>query len=363
MVTDSAGNETSASTAAPVVTDSAGALVAPAVVDSSGALSPAAPPPAPIETPLPLPLVSPPPPIPTTGNEHVHPWLAAGLSGVFPGGGFWYLHRPGRALGYLGVESAELGATLAVLATSGYKQDDPTTHDRGNRVVLPALWLQDTHALGIYDAYRAARIARGNQGYRTPIPEPGLGGLLRAPFEWSTLSRPRVGLPIAGIMVAAAGYSYWLRDHHPDDAPTFWNDAYAPLFSHEIPREEALAGGLAYYGASFYMVGIGEESLFRGVVQTTFEEWWGPRVGLVAGSFVFGLAHLANDPAHPLSVAGQVAWTTLLGGYLGWMYQDDGYDLRANVAFHCWYDLAVGLGYFLSDPTHQPFSARITIPF
>ncbi|HVO30616.1 MAG TPA: CPBP family intramembrane glutamic endopeptidase, partial [bacterium] len=290
-------------------------------------------------------------------------WIAGWASAFVPGGGFVYLHQYGHAAGYLGVETAELGATVAVLATSGYKAEDDTTHDRANRILLPGVWLQDTHALGIYDAYRAARIARGNEGYRTPIPQPGLPGLLTAAVRWRTVSRPRVALPVLATLAGGVAFSLWMKDHAPLDAPTYWQNTRAPLFSRDLPREQAGAAGMAYYGASFYMVGIGEESLFRGVLQTTFEEWWGPWPGLVAGSVVFGCAHFANDPTHPAAGLAQVGWTMLLGSYLGWMYLDDGHDLRASVALHTWYDFSVGLGYFLADPRHQPFAARVTIPF
>ena len=291
------------------------------------------------------------------------PWVAGWASAFFPGGGFFYLHRPGTGLGYLGVESLELGGVIAAVANSGYDSHDATTNDRLNRLLLPGIWLQDTHALGIYDAYRAARIARKNLGYSTPVPEPGLAGLMLAPLEGHTLIRARVAIPLAITATGGVAFSLWFRAHHPADAPTAWERSRAPLLSRSTPIGGAFAANEANYAGTFYAVGIGEEALFRGVLQTTFDEWFGTVPGLLAGSAIFGLAHFINDPTHPLLAAGNVGFTAVLGTYLGWMYLDDGYDLRASVALHVWYDFLVGTSYFLVDPKHQPLSASITIPF
>ena len=298
-----------------------------------------------------------------SGLHDVKPWKAGWASALFPGGGFFYLRRSGRGAAYLGVETIELTAVVATVANSGYDPSDPSTNARLDRVLLPGVWLQDTHLTGIYDAYRAARVERHNLGYRTPIPEPGLAGLLRAPFEGHTLIRPRIALPLALVAVGGAAFSLWYRDHAPAGSPTYWQLSRAPLLSRDVPNGRALAANEANYAGAFYAVGIGEEALFRGVLQTTFEEWWGTTPGILAGSAVFGIAHFANDPALPLAALGNVAFTSVLGTYLGWMYVDDGHDLRAGVAFHVWYDFLVGSAYFLADPAHQPLSARMTIPF
>lgn len=300
---------------------------------------------------------------PIATPELPKPWVAGWSSAILPGGGFFYLHQPVRGLAYFGVETVELGGLVGTLTTSGYDSRDPATNERLNRVLLPGVWLQDTHFTGIYDAYRAARVARHNLGYATPIPEPGLAGLMRAPFETRTLLRARVALPLTAVAAGGLAFSLWYRTHAPADSPSYWDVGRTRLLSREVPKGQALAAGEAYYATSFYAVGIGEEALFRGVLQTTFEEWWGTTPGLLAGSAVFGLAHFANDPTHPLLAVGNVAFTAALGTYLGWMYVDDGYDLRAGVAFHVWYDFLVGSAYFLSDPRHQPLSAHVSIPF
>jgi hypothetical protein len=58
--------------------------------------------------------------------------------------------------------------------------------------------------------------------------------------------------------------------------------------------------------------GVGEELLFRGLIQTALGAWFSPAVGLVAASLLFGLAH-------PLTPVYAVV-TALAGVYLGGLF-------------------------------------------
>jgi len=71
------------------------------------------------------------------------------------------------------------------------------------------------------------------------------------------------------------------------------------------------------------MAGIGEEALFRGVIQQQF--------GIVAASIVFGLAHCIS-PAY-------VIVTVIMGLYIGFIYQAT-QSLLVPVQLHFVYDLA-----------------------
>lgn len=293
--------------------------------------------------------------------RYVKPWVAGWSSVAFPGLGLHFLGEHRRGFGYLGVETAELFATSATLATSGYDPHDPDTADRLNRVLLPGVWLQDTHFLGVYDAWRTARLKAPPGAYT--IPDPDAMHLLRAPLRFSLLGRARVGLPLAAV--AAAGVTFSLL-YEPKDRvadPTFWESSRLPLFSHEVPKGQAAAGGEAYYATTFYMVGIGEESVFRGIVQTTLEEKWGPTWGWLGASAIFGAAHILNNPTSLRAASTQAVATAAIGSYLGWIYDHDGHDLTADTFMHCWYDFLVGSTLFLSDPKHQPFSASLSVPF
>jgi membrane protease YdiL (CAAX protease family) len=85
--------------------------------------------------------------------------------------------------------------------------------------------------------------------------------------------------------------------------------------------------------------GVGEEMLFRGVIQAALSRLLGPVAGLVAASALFGLLH-------PISPA-YIVLAGLLGGYLGVVWLVSGNLLTAIVA-HAVYDF-VALLILLGD--------------
>jgi uncharacterized protein len=75
--------------------------------------------------------------------------------------------------------------------------------------------------------------------------------------------------------------------------------------------------------------GIGEEMLFRGVIQAALTRWMGRWVGLVGGSLLFGLMH-------PISPT-YIAIATAVGAYLGALWLIDG-NLLSVIIAHAVYD-------------------------
>jgi membrane protease YdiL (CAAX protease family) len=88
------------------------------------------------------------------------------------------------------------------------------------------------------------------------------------------------------------------------------------------------------------VAGLGEEALFRGVIQTFVAQATTPWAGLIASSVLFGLAHLIS-PTYAL-LAGT------FGLYLGWLTMAHG-NLLPAVAVHALYDF-VALIYLRSQP-------------
>lgn len=87
------------------------------------------------------------------------------------------------------------------------------------------------------------------------------------------------------------------------------------------------------------MAGIGEEALFRGVLQAGIEQWSGSTAwALVAASVLFALAH----PITP--TYGVLAG--LIGAYLGWLLVASG-NLLVPIMAHAAYDF-VALVYLLN---------------
>jgi membrane protease YdiL (CAAX protease family) len=88
------------------------------------------------------------------------------------------------------------------------------------------------------------------------------------------------------------------------------------------------------------LAGLGEEMLFRGVLQGMFERWLGFGPALAAASVLFGALH-AITPAYAVLAA-------LMGAYLGWVWHDTE-NLLVPVLIHALYDGAV-LFYLLRGP-------------
>lgn len=78
------------------------------------------------------------------------------------------------------------------------------------------------------------------------------------------------------------------------------------------------------------LAGLGEEFLFRGLLQTAVSQWTGwPMVGLLVASLLFGLAHLVTKTYAVLA--------TLIGLYLGWVYLHFD-NLLVPIVAHALYD-------------------------
>jgi membrane protease YdiL (CAAX protease family) len=77
------------------------------------------------------------------------------------------------------------------------------------------------------------------------------------------------------------------------------------------------------------LAGVGEEVLFRGVLQNVLVRWTGPAIGLILASFVFGLFHAVSRT--------YFLWATLIGSYFGALAMYFG-DLVAPVIAHALYD-------------------------
>jgi membrane protease YdiL (CAAX protease family) len=101
-----------------------------------------------------------------------------------------------------------------------------------------------------------------------------------------------------------------------------------PLFNRSYWSELALISLTA---------GVGEEMLFRGVIQAALMDWLGTGWGLALASLLFGVLH-------PLSIS-YVLIITFLGACLGAIWIQNG-NLLTVMVTHAVYDFAV-LGYLI----------------
>ncbi|HLS04858.1 MAG TPA: CPBP family intramembrane glutamic endopeptidase [Wenzhouxiangella sp.] len=125
------------------------------------------------------------------------------------------------------------------------------------------------------------------------------------------------------LFVPAGGHWLWARKMQ-----AVATRLAALLFSGRIPGTILAVSVLA---------GVGEELLFRGVIQTWLGQQTSPALGLIAASVLFGLAHWVSRSYAVL--------TAVVGAYLGLLYHLSG-NLFIPVVVHALYDW-VALHYYL----------------
>jgi len=208
----------------------------------------------------------------------------------------------------------------------------------------PFVYAQQFWVAGICDGEN-----RRYPGHGDPSP---FSSLAVAPFRPSVVFDPWV-LAFVG---AGTGLNAWLaRREHADG---FRRISRVDYLGGSWGRRGGTAACSAYWLPLSLGAGVSEEMLFRGLIQTRWEESYGTVPGWLMASGLFGAAHLTSlDDREVLLNAGFAA---VAGLYLGWRYRDEGYRLEKPVAAHFWFDVAAGVTAFLWDPANNPLGARIT---
>lgn len=259
------------------------------------------------------------------------PRRAATASLLLPGLGQTTNGEPGKGALHFGFAYANLSEAARLADRPEYLEyDDYVDEDHQvfylNRTTYYSqlharLWL-NTHFFSAFDAYRTRRMQLGNAGYRTRVPEQGLSELALAPFRPEYLTRPTTFLPLLIPLYSLS---------HPSQ------DGWVTVSDDSIGRREMAGMNMVQYGS----VAVGEETFFRGVVNTDLSERWGPWWGLVASSILFGAAHSGAAGTADYGAA------TGYGAYLGWLQQRNDYQLGEVVALHFWWDFLIGLNYLM----------------
>jgi membrane protease YdiL (CAAX protease family) len=146
-----------------------------------------------------------------------------------------------------------------------------------------------------------------------------LSQLLQLPPRWGEPRRDIIVGIVGALVLATANYT--LLVHAPANwlvsgVRAVYHEVLVPLFARFGPISIVILGALA---------GIGEEWLFRGVLQ--------PLVGLVVASAAFGLAHVGARSMLPFGV-----WASAMGFVLGGLATITG-GLTAPMVAHGVYDM------------------------
>ena len=294
-------------------------------------------------------------------HERLWPWskqprTAAGLSLLCPGCGQVYLREPGEGAAMLAVTAGLVASGVLLLRDAGTVSLDGASTSKKAPIGLDLAEAgQNAWFYSIFDAYRDARVLRGDVGYSFPITRERLPDLVIAPFNPHVLKSPWVwaGVPLA--LIAGIGVSAIASSGDLSGNPSIFDVRQINFLGHNYSRGAGFALGEASFASLFGPVGVGEESLFRGLIQTELEERFGTGWGIAAASAIFGTVHLVNFGQDPKEALVAVPTIAVIGSALGLAYAKTGHTLSTGVAMHFWYDFLLSTVGFAVDPTHQPF--------
>lgn len=208
--------------------------------------------------------------------------------------------------------------------------------------------------LSLFTTYRSALRGDGRDVMAMGVDDTSVGDLFLAPFRKEQCSDPLVIL--AGLLgVAAAVYDARDSENNLTDV-----SRVGILGADANPEWGSTLYAVDAFGVSL-AAGVGEEAMWRGVIQNEMEWAFGRRVGLWSTATLFGAAHLLDLDGE---VRGErVLAATIAGLYLGHMYQRDAHRLSKPIAAHFWYNFLAMTTAFALDPENNPLGAQVTFGF
>jgi membrane protease YdiL (CAAX protease family) len=281
-------------------------------------------------------------------------------SWLMPGLGQLCMGKTGEGAALSALAVTEIGAAIALA-----NADLPGTSDSGfSPQTLPLVGLQNLWFYSVADIY-----LEEDRAEQLPFtPQDTLGELVAAPFNLEVLESPDVWGGILATTAAAFAFSALMSSS--TDTPTGEpiSDQTPQYFGQEMPAGAAYPLAFATGTALFSHVAIGEEAVFRGIVQSSLARNQGEWAGWAWSSLIFGAIHIPNATVMP---AGQrqdyllysVPFITAVGSYLGLSYKWSGYSLSHPVAVHFWYDFLLSAAQYAVSPGDSPIGMTYTLPF
>lgn len=309
--------------------------------------------------------IEPPSPAEIEAADHIANRSCSPLwSLAFPGLGQMCTGSLGEGAAMTGLGAAEIGSSV-LASTQIEPAIDPATGQEESplqhpAVATPLLAFQDLYVYSVAQSM----ILRARATRQLYAPVDSTTDLLAAPFNLEILRRPKVFLGLAAALAVGIGISVALDDsefNRSSGDPVVFRERFDPEVGYPL--------GIGIYGGLFTHVGMAEESLFRGFLQSALARKYGETGGMLLGSAFFGLAHAPNALALETSdekrdyLIYAVPTITALGTYLSWIYKDSGYSLAPSTAIHFWYDFLLSAAAFAINPEESPISAVYGIHF
>jgi membrane protease YdiL (CAAX protease family) len=207
-----------------------------------------------------------------------NPYLTGILAEVFPGAGYFYLGD---------YRSAFLSSSLILPMAAQYYVTTPSFLTKSLKANLGTA-SRNLFGYTVYDSFQSAMTDEDRKNQIVPIPHYRFSELYFAPFRGNSYSSWKMWVPIglAGITFASRLASTGIN---PDMTPA-----------------RALVA-ILFILAQTFMIGVGEESEFRGFQQPAFSQLTrSPWLGNALQSMSFGLCHTRWGVCASPYVTGQI---------------------------------------------------------
>jgi membrane protease YdiL (CAAX protease family) len=266
---------------------------------------------------------------------------------LFPGVGQLCLGRTQEGAAIASVAAADAAiATVAALSTKGPPLEHPA-------VSVPLLGFQEMY---LFSAANVA-IREDLAGKKLYAPQDSVADVAAAPFNIEVMKRPEIWAVLIGGVAAFVGASFLIEDDLT--VGNVGNDAN--VFGKKLPFATGGPLGLGAFAGLDLQVAVGEEGLFRGVIQSGLSRKIGKTEGLLLGTLIFGAMHAA--PAFTLEgedrrnfIRYKLPAVAAAGAYFGWLYQRSDYSLAPPTAMHFWFDFLLSSAFYVIRPDESPIS-------
>lgn len=298
-------------------------------------------------------------------NPNRYPWASA-LFSVCTGCGHAYAGERREGAMYLGSSLLLLGGGRFL----GGQESEGAFKISGT---LLTGW-QNLKFYSAFDAFRDSRRARLPKEGEIEVTSESLASLSLAPVTGRVIKSRWVWLGVPLALGVATSSIVLLADDVGASVGSLRLGLNAPfsrgasqLTAGEFLFEEAIVF------ATVDAVAVGEEALFRGVIQTSLEERLGRWGGWAAGSLIFGGVHVVNfiqrdsegafvgiDPIAKVALPA----ITFTGSLMGLAYMKTDHKLATSVAMHFWYDAVLfSLSALSGAASDSPAMLRVSLPW
>jgi membrane protease YdiL (CAAX protease family) len=194
--------------------------------------------------------------------------------------------------------------------------------------------------IDIYSAYRNLHFQTGSIN-KVEMNTESVPDLALSFLKWKYLKKKWVFIPVAVIGAVTL--------LEPSEGPSISKAKSITILGNRYNPSSAVLLLSSIHGFRYSFVATGEEMYWRGIIQTELTEAVNPTFAWILSSILFGLWHVPDGGwANGVGAA-------VVGGYLGYRYMNNGYDLGEVIALHFWIDWLPTVIEFIRNPKDGHF--------